>query len=89
MSRRVVVTGASVVTALGCELDEFWDKICAGKSGVGPLVRFDCSDYKVRFGGEVREFDATDHMDIDGKEVRRMDRFGQFAIVGAHKAINH
>ncbi|MBD3673667.1 MAG: beta-ketoacyl-ACP synthase II [Planctomycetaceae bacterium] len=87
MTRRVVVTGTSVVTSLGCEVAEFWDRICAGKSGVGPVRRFDCSEFKVRFGGELRDFDAADHMDINPKEMRRLDRFVQFALVGAHKAI--
>ena len=89
MSRRVVVTGVSVVTALGCETVDFWDRICAGKSGVGPLERFDVSDFKVQFGGEVKDFDPTEHLDIAPKEVRRIDRFCQFAIVAADKAIRH
>lgn len=85
MSRRVVVTGMGVVTALGTEIPEFWDSLCAGKSGVGPLQRFDCSEFKVRFGGEVKDFDPTDC--IPGREVKRLDRFCQFAMVGAVKAI--
>ena len=89
MTRRVVVTGAGVVTSLGCELDEFWDRVCAGKSGIGHLRRFDTSDFKVRFGGEIHDFDATEHLEIDTKEIRRIDRFVQFAVVGAHKAISH
>ena len=87
MSRRVVVTGGAVVTALGCDLAEFWDRLCAGKSGVGPLKRFDVSEFKVRFGGEIRDFSTMDHLDINVKEVRRMDRFCQFAVVASHKAI--
>jgi 3-oxoacyl-[acyl-carrier-protein] synthase II len=87
MTRRVVVTGTAVVTALGCELAEFWDRLCAGKSGVGPLKRFDTSDFKVSFGGEIRDFSPEDYLDVDGKEVRRLDRFCQFALVAAHKAI--
>lgn len=87
MSRRVVVTGVSVVTALGCDIDEAWDKICAGKSGVGLLQRFDPSDFKVKFGGEIKNFCAADHLDIDNRELRRLDRFCQFALVAAHKAI--
>ncbi len=88
MTRRVVVTGGGVVTALGCELAEFWDRICAGKSGVGPLRRFDTSEFKVRFGGEVRDFSPEDHLKVDGREVRRLDRFCQFALVAAQKAID-
>ncbi|GAB4150202.1 MAG: beta-ketoacyl-ACP synthase II [Planctomycetaceae bacterium] len=87
MSRRVVVTGGSVVTALGFELDEFWDRICAGKSGVGPIQRFDSRDFKVRFAGEVREFSPTDHLEIPLKEVKRLDRFCQFAVVATHYAV--
>lgn len=87
MTRRVVVTGVSVVTSLGCEVHEFWDNLCAGKSGIGPLQRFDCSEYKVRFGGEVKDFIPTEHCDIEHKEVKRLDRFCQFALVGAHKAV--
>ncbi len=87
MKRRVVVTGAGVVTALGCDLPDFWDRICAGKSGVGPLKRFDCSEFKVTFGGEIRDFAAEEHVDLDEKEIRHLDRFVQFAMVAAHKAI--
>jgi 3-oxoacyl-[acyl-carrier-protein] synthase II len=87
MSRRVVVTGISVVTSLGSEPAEFWDKLCAGKSGVGMLQRFDCSEFKVRFGGEIKDFDPTDC--LPGREVKRLDRFCQFAMYGAYKAIRH
>lgn len=85
MTRRVVVTGVGVVTALGCEVSEFWDKLCAGKSGVSHLQRFDPSDYKVRFGGEIKDFAPEEC--IPPKEVKRLDRFCQFALYGAHKAI--
>lgn len=85
MTRRVVVTGMSVVTALGLDLDEFWEKLCAGKSGVGPLQRFDTSDFKVRFGGEIKDFDPTEF--IPERDLRRLDRFVQFALYGAHKAV--
>lgn len=85
MSRRVVVTGMSVITALGSETTEFWERLCAGKSGVGRLERFDCSDFKVNFGGEVKDFRPDDH--FDSKEAKRLDRFSQFALAGAQKAI--
>ncbi|MEZ5939903.1 MAG: beta-ketoacyl-ACP synthase II [Planctomycetaceae bacterium] len=87
MLRRVVVTGLGVVTSLGCELSEFWERICAGKSGIGPIRRFDCSDFKVTFGGELNGFQLTDHVDLLDKEVRRMDRFVQFGVAAAQKAI--
>jgi 3-oxoacyl-[acyl-carrier-protein] synthase II len=87
MSRRVVVTGMGVVSSLGCEISEFWDNICAGKSGIGPIRRFDCSSFKVRFGGEISQFDLCEHMDLLEKEVRRLDRFVQFAMCASHCAI--
>jgi len=87
VSRRVVVTGLGVVTSLGVEVPDFWDAICAGKSGVGPIRRFDCSDFKVRFAGEVPAFDAAAHLDLVEKEVKKLDRFVQFAMVAADKAI--
>jgi 3-oxoacyl-[acyl-carrier-protein] synthase II len=83
--RRVVVTGMSVVTALGHELDEFWDNLCAGKSGVARIERFDSADFKVHFGGEIKDFNPEGW--IDPKEVRRLDRFCQFALVAAQKAV--
>lgn len=87
MGRRVVVTGMGVTTSLGHEVPEFWDNICAGKSGVGLIRRFDASNFKVRFGGEIQGFELTDHMEILEKDVRRLDRFVQFAMAAAHKAI--
>ncbi len=87
MRRRVVVTGTGVVTSLGCDVSDFWDSLCAGKSGVGPLRRFDCSEFKVTFGGELSDFQAEHFPGLDAKEVRRLDRFVQFALVGAHKAV--
>ena len=87
MARRVVITGTGLVTSLGFEVPEVWDKICAGKSGIGLIERFDCSDFKVGFGGEVRNFDCTEHVDIDKKEVKRVDRFVQFGFAAAGKAI--
>ncbi len=85
MTRRVVVTGMSVVTALGLDLGEFWDRLCAGKSGVAKIERFESMDFKVHFGGEVKDFRAEDH--IDPKECKRLDRFCQFALAAAKKAV--
>ncbi len=87
MTRRVVVTGAGVVTAIGYELADFWERLCAGKSGVGPLKRFQTTDFKVTFGGEIRDFVPEEHLDLVDKEIRRLDRFVQFAMVAAHRAV--
>ena len=61
--------------------------IFAGKSGVGPLKRFQTTDFKVTFGGEIRDFNAEERLEIEEKKLRRLDRFVQFAMVAAHKAI--
>jgi 3-oxoacyl-[acyl-carrier-protein] synthase II len=89
MARRVVVTGLGVVTALGCEVADFWSSICAGKSGIGPIRRFDCSTFKVNFGGEIIKLDVAGNLGLLDKDVKRMDRFVQFAMVAAGKAIKH
>ena len=85
--RRVVVTGISVGSPLGCEISEFWDRLCTGKSGIVPLRRFDVDGFKVRFGGEIFDFDPADHLDLPPKELRRLDRFTQFGLVAAVKAV--
>jgi 3-oxoacyl-[acyl-carrier-protein] synthase II len=87
--RRVVVTGLGVVTPLGCDLDDVWEALCMGRSGVGLVQRFDCRDFKVRFGGEIQHFDAASHLSIESKDLRRIDRFSQFAMIAADKAIRH
>lgn len=87
MRKRVVVTGTGVVTSLATNVAEFWDSICAGKSGIGRIERFDTSEFKVDFGGEVKGLDPAEHMDILPKEVRRLDRFVQFGMVAASQAV--
>jgi 3-oxoacyl-[acyl-carrier-protein] synthase II len=86
-SRRVVITGLGVVTSLGEVVDELWENVCAGKSGIKQVTRFDLSKYPVRFGGECTNFDVTKY-GVDVKEARRLDRFGQFGIAAAVSAVN-
>jgi 3-oxoacyl-[acyl-carrier-protein] synthase II len=83
--RRVVITGMGVVTALGGSLPVFWDNIKTGKSGVKLIESFDASDYPVRIGGEITDFDPTDY--IDKREARRIDRFALLALAGAIHAV--
>ena len=85
MSRRVVITGMGVVTALGDTLDRFWSGLIEGKSGVAPLTLFDTTDFKVHFGGQVHGFDPEAL--FGAKEARRLDRFAQFAMAAAGSAI--
>jgi 3-oxoacyl-[acyl-carrier-protein] synthase II len=85
MSRRVVITGMGVVTALGRELDGFFSALCAGKSGVAPLTLFDTTDFRVHFGGQVHDWDE-DAL-FGHKEARRLDRFAQFAMIAGDSAV--
>jgi 3-oxoacyl-[acyl-carrier-protein] synthase II len=84
--RRVVVTGLGVITSLGESVDEVWDALCAGKSGIGPITRWDTSTYPVRIGGECTHFDVTKY-GIDFREAKRLDRFGQFGLAASVNAV--
>src|SRR5947209_9553730 len=86
-TRRVVVTGLGVITSLGESVDEMWDALCAGKSGIGPITRWDASTFPVRFGGEVTAFDVTRY-GLDKREAKRLDRFGQFGLAASINAVN-
>jgi len=81
----VVVTGLGAVTPLGNTRDEFWKRLVAGESGVGPIESFDASDFSTRIAAEVKGFDPEAL--IGRKEARRMDRFAQYAFVAAREAI--
>jgi 3-oxoacyl-[acyl-carrier-protein] synthase II len=83
--RRVVITGIGVLTPLGSELEVFWQNLLAGKSGIAPVTRFDTTAYDCKIGGEVKDFKPEEFMPI--KETRRTDRFTQYAIGAAKKAI--
>ena len=85
MTRRVVVTGMGTVSPLGNDLATTWDAMVAGRSGVGPITRFDASGYKTRIAAELKGFDPRDH--FSAKEVRRLDRFIQYALVAAREAV--
>ncbi len=85
MPRRVVITGMGVVTALGDALGPFWSGLVEGKSGVGPLTLFDTTDFKVHFGGQVRDWDPEARFGT--KEARRLDRFAQFAVAASQSAV--
>jgi 3-oxoacyl-[acyl-carrier-protein] synthase II len=82
---RVVITGMGVVTALGKDLETFWGSLMAGKSGVSHIESFDVSEYPTRIAAEIKDFNPEEYM--DRKEARKMDRFTQFAVVAAAKAL--
>jgi 3-oxoacyl-[acyl-carrier-protein] synthase II len=85
MKRRVVVTGVGVVTSLGRQVDVFWDRIVRGESGVGPITLFDVSGYRVQFGGQVH-WEPENEGIASVKDLKRLDRFTQFAIGAAKDA---
>lgn len=83
--RRVVVTGLGALTPIGNTKDEYWDALIAGKSGAAPITYFDAEKFKTKFACELKNFTATDF--IDRKQVSRMDRFAQYAMVASDEAI--
>ncbi|MBU2591528.1 MAG: beta-ketoacyl-ACP synthase II [Nitrospinae bacterium] len=86
MKRRVVVTGVGLLTPLGIGVEETWSGILAGKSGIGPITRFNDPDMPVRIAGEVKGFDPTDYM--EAKEVKKVDIFIQYALAAATMAMD-
>jgi len=85
MNRRVVVTGMGTISPLGNDLPTTWAAIIAGRSGVGPITRFDTTDFKTTIAAEVKGFDPKAH--FPPKEARRMDLFVQYALVAGREAI--
>ena len=81
---RVVVTGLGVISPLGNDIDTFWRRLVAGESGVGPITRFDSTDFKVHIAAEVKDFVAEDF--IDKRQVRRLDLFSRYAVAAAKLA---
>ena len=86
MRRRVVITGMGMVTCLGSGVETNWKAVTAGKSGIGPITLFDSAQFATKIAGEIRgNFDPAGY--IPPKELRRMDRYQQFAMVAASEAI--
>ena len=82
---RVVVTGMGALSPLGNTIDEFWNALLQGRSGIGPISLIDPSSYPCKIAGEVTDFDAADYM--DPKEAKRMARFSQLAVAAAGLAL--
>ena len=83
--KRVVITGMGLVTALGHTVEETWEALCQGRSGIGPISQFDASQYPVRFAGEVRNFDPSRY--LEHKEIRRNDPFTHLAVAASRQAL--
>lgn len=85
MERRVVITGLGLVTPLAIGTEETWSALCAGKSGVGEITRFDTTDYDTKIAAEVKGFNATDFM--SKKEAKRTEPFIAYAIAATRIAV--
>ena len=84
--RRVVITGMGVVAPNGIGIENFWDSLVQGQSGVRRITHFDASSYPCQVAAEVEGFDPTDHM--DPKTAKRLDRFAQFALASSKMAVS-
>lgn len=83
--KRVVVTGMGAVTPLGLSVEETWQGLVEGRSGVSPIAQFDPSPYPSQIMGQVKDFEAADY--VDAREAKRMSRFSQFAVAAAEMAV--
>src|SRR6056297_2713522 len=83
--KRVVVTGTGTISPLGNNVSDFWNALSNGESGSDWITHFDASLFKTRFACEVKNFDPKEH--LDRKEVRKMDRFTQYALVSVSEAL--
>ena len=86
MSRRVVITGMGAVTPIGNNVEDFWANIKKGTVGIGPITKFDTSEYKAHLAAEVKDFDPLQYM--DKKSARRMEDFSQYAVAAAKEAMD-
>lgn len=84
-TKRVVVTGLGALTPIGSNVSAYWDGLISGKSGGAPITYFDASKFKTQFACELKGYDPNDH--FDRKEVRKMDKFTQYAMVASDEAI--
>ena len=84
---KVVITGMGTINSLGSTVNETWEAVSRGVSGVGPITLFDASDFQVKIACEVKNFNPDEY--LPAKEARRRDRFEQFAAIAAAEAIKH
>ncbi len=87
MGRRVVVTGMGLVIPTGIGVETAWKNVCEGKSGIGPLTRFDTNGFETRIAAEVKNFNPE--LYIDKKEIKKMDLFIQYAIAATREALEN
>jgi len=83
--KRVVITGMGALTPIGNTVEEFWNNMIEGKSGAGPITKFDTSKFKTTFACELKDYDPKAHFDV--KEIRKYDLFSQYALVAVAQAV--
>ena len=83
--RRVVITGLGAVTPIGNNVKDMWDSVKVGKCGIAPITRYEVGDRKVSLAAEVKDFNPEEF--IEKKDLRKMDRYTQFAVVAAKEAM--
>ncbi len=86
MKRRVVITGMGIVSPVGNTAEEAWAAVLAGRSGIGPITRFDSEKFSARIAGEVKNFDPAKF--IEKKEIKKMDAFIHYAVAAAQEAMD-
>jgi 3-oxoacyl-[acyl-carrier-protein] synthase II len=86
MRRRVVVTGLGLVSPLGIGVQSNWEALCAGRSGIGPITKFDVSNFPTQIAGEIKDFRSEDFM--DKQQIRRFDIFIHYAMASARMAMD-
>jgi len=86
MSNRVVVTGMGMITAAGKNVDETWKKVLTGETAIDKITRFDTSNFKASLAAEIKDFDPEQFVE-EKKEVRRLDRYCQYALAAVHEAV--
>jgi 3-oxoacyl-[acyl-carrier-protein] synthase II len=86
VKKRVVITGMGIVSPLGIGLEKNWGALCEGRSGVGPITRFDTSEYPAKIAGEVKGFNPEDYVE-DKKEIKKMDMFIHYALAAGTMAL--
>jgi len=84
-ARRVVLTGFGALTPIGNTAEELWSSLTEGRSGIGPITRFDATGYDTRIAGEIKNFDPLKF--VDKKEARRLDPYLQYAIASSVMAV--
>jgi 3-oxoacyl-[acyl-carrier-protein] synthase II len=85
MRRKVAITGLGIISPLGNDVEQSWQNLLAGKSGITKITRFDASPFASQIAGEVKDFDVSKY--LSAKEARRMDLFIHYGLVAAIEAI--